>query len=53
MTKLEKVTAPGVKFQGLKRMSTGSKIALMILALIALSAIFAPLLAPHDPRPSI
>ncbi|MCT1442088.1 dipeptide/oligopeptide/nickel ABC transporter permease/ATP-binding protein [Corynebacterium glucuronolyticum] len=49
MTKLEKVTAPGVKFQGLKRMSTGSKIALMILALIALSAIFAPLLAPHDP----
>lgn len=49
MTKLEKVTAPGVKFQGLKRMSTGSKIALVILALIALSAIFAPLLAPHDP----
>lgn len=49
MTKLDKVTAPGVKFQGLKRMSTGSKIALVILALIALSAIFAPLLAPHDP----
>jgi len=49
MTKLEKVTAPGAKFQGLKRMSTGSKVALIILALIALSAIFAPLLAPHDP----
>lgn len=49
MTKLDKVTASGVKFQGLKRMSTGSKIALVILALIALSAIFAPLLAPHDP----
>ncbi|WP_297186628.1 dipeptide/oligopeptide/nickel ABC transporter permease/ATP-binding protein [uncultured Corynebacterium sp.] len=30
-------------------MSTGSKVALVILALIALSAIFAPLLAPHDP----
>lgn len=49
MTKLEKVTAPGAKFQGFKRMSTGSKVALIILALIALSAIFAPLLAPHDP----
>ena len=49
MTKLEKVTAPGAKFQGFKRMSTGSKVALVILALIALSAIFAPLLAPHDP----
>ncbi|MDD7586697.1 MAG: dipeptide/oligopeptide/nickel ABC transporter permease/ATP-binding protein [Corynebacterium glucuronolyticum] len=49
MTKLEKVTAPGAKFQGFKRMSMGSKVALVILALIALSAIFAPLLAPHDP----
>ena len=49
MTKLEKVTVPGAKFQGFKRMSTGSKVALVILALIALSAIFAPLLAPHDP----
>lgn len=49
MTKLEKVTAPGAKFQGFKRMSTGSKVALIILALIALSAIFAPFLAPHDP----
>ena len=44
MTKLDKVTAPGVKFQGLKRMSTGSKIALVILALIALSAIFLSLI---------
>lgn len=37
------------RFKGWKRMSLGSKIAMIVLILVALSAIFAPLLAPHDP----
>ncbi|MDO5670974.1 MAG: dipeptide/oligopeptide/nickel ABC transporter permease/ATP-binding protein [Corynebacterium sp.] len=47
--KLEKVTQPGSKFGGIRRMSVGSKVSLLVLALVALSAIFAPLLATHDP----
>lgn len=45
-----KLSQPGRKrLGGWSRMRTGSKISLVVLALIALAAIFAPLLAPHDP----
>ncbi|MDY5841094.1 MAG: dipeptide/oligopeptide/nickel ABC transporter permease/ATP-binding protein [Corynebacterium camporealensis] len=37
------------RFKGWKQMRLGSKISLVVLVLVALSAIFAPLLAPHDP----
>lgn len=47
--KVEKLSRPGLKFSGLKNMSRGSKISLVVLVLVALSAIFAPLLAPQDP----
>lgn len=45
-----KLSQPGQKrLGGWSRMRTGSKSSLVVLALIALAAIFAPLLAPHDP----
>ena len=47
--KLEKAAAKGAKLGGLKRMSISSKISLVLLILVALSAILAPLIAPHDP----
>lgn len=47
--KLEKVSNPNNKFSGIKRMSLGSKISLVVLALVALSAVLAPLIAPQDP----
>ena len=47
--KLEKAAARGAKLGGLKRMSISSKISLVLLILVALSAILAPLIAPHDP----
>ncbi|AKK11028.1 dipeptide/oligopeptide/nickel ABC transporter permease/ATP-binding protein [Corynebacterium uterequi] len=47
--KLTKVTAPRARFQGFRRMTLGAQISLVVLALITLSAVFAPLLAPHDP----
>lgn len=42
----------GAKFTGLKNMSLSSKIALGIIALVALAALFAPLLATYDPLAS-
>ena len=47
--KLEKAAAKGAKFHGLKNMSIPGKISLVILVLVALSAILAPVIAPHDP----
>ncbi len=39
----------GMKFGGFKNMSLGSKISLILLVLVALTAILAPVIAPHDP----
>ena len=47
--KLEKAASKGLKLGGLKKMSLSSKISLVILVLVALSAILAPVIAPHDP----
>ncbi len=46
---LNKVSQPGMRFQGWKAMPLGSKIAVIVLALIAIAAILAPLLAPYNP----
>ena len=46
---LEKAASKGLKFGGLKKMSIPSKISLVLLVLVALSAILAPVIAPHDP----
>ena len=47
--KLEKAASKGAKFHGLRNMSIPSKVSLVILVLVALSAILAPVIAPHDP----
>ena len=47
--KLERAAAKGARFSGLKNMSLSSKISLLLLILVALSAILAPVIAPHDP----
>ncbi|WP_103062214.1 dipeptide/oligopeptide/nickel ABC transporter permease/ATP-binding protein [Actinomyces qiguomingii] len=46
---LNKVSAPGLRFQGWRRLPLGSKIAVLVLSAIALMAIFAPLVAPYNP----
>ncbi len=46
---LEKAASRGAKFHGLKNMSVPSKISLVLLVLVVLSAILAPVIAPHDP----
>ena len=46
---LEQAAAKGLKFGGLKKMRLSSKIALVVLVLVALSAILAQFIAPHDP----
>lgn len=46
---LDKVSRPGLRFQGWKALPVGSKIAIAVLGIIALLAIFAPLVAPHSP----
>ncbi|RFU85142.1 ATP-binding cassette domain-containing protein [Streptomyces triticagri] len=45
----EKLARPGVRVRGLKRLPLLSRICLAVLALVVLMAVFAPLLAPHDP----
>lgn len=42
----ERLSAPGVRF---KSLPWGSRFALLFLVVIALAAIFAPVIAPHDP----
>ncbi|UKA63352.1 dipeptide/oligopeptide/nickel ABC transporter permease/ATP-binding protein [Arthrobacter sp. FW306-04-A] len=42
----ERLSAPGVRF---KSLPWGSRFALLFLVIIALAAIFAPVIAPHDP----
>ncbi|GGT07848.1 dipeptide/oligopeptide/nickel ABC transporter permease/ATP-binding protein [Streptomyces chromofuscus] len=45
----EALSRPGVRLRGLRRLPPLSKVALCFLALVALVAVFAPLLAPYDP----
>ena len=47
--RLEEAASKGMKFGGFKNMSLGSKISLILLVLVALTAILAPVIAPHDP----
>ncbi|MFW0774194.1 dipeptide/oligopeptide/nickel ABC transporter permease/ATP-binding protein [Paenarthrobacter nitroguajacolicus] len=42
----ERLSAPGIRF---KALPWGSRIALLFLIMIVLAAIFAPVIAPHDP----
>ncbi len=46
---LEQAASRGARFSGLKNMSLSSKISLVLLVLVALSAILAPVIAPCDP----
>ncbi len=43
------LSRPGVGLRGLRRMPLRSRIAVGILTVVVLMALFAPLLAPHDP----
>ncbi|MZF89411.1 dipeptide/oligopeptide/nickel ABC transporter permease/ATP-binding protein [Streptomyces sp. SID5643] len=43
------LSRPGVRLRGLRRLPLLSKIALCFLAVVVLTALLAPLLAPHDP----
>ena len=47
--KLEEAASKGMKFGGFKNMRMSSKISLILLILVALTAILAPLIAPRDP----
>ncbi|MFJ8590492.1 dipeptide/oligopeptide/nickel ABC transporter permease/ATP-binding protein [Streptomyces sp. NPDC093598] len=53
MTTRKSLTAalsrPGVRLRGWRRLPTLSKVAVCFLAVVALMALLAPLLAPHDP----
>ena len=46
---LEEAASKGLKLGGIKKMRTSSKIALVLLILVAFSAIFANFLAPYNP----
>ncbi|MCL7426952.1 dipeptide/oligopeptide/nickel ABC transporter permease/ATP-binding protein [Streptomyces sp. YS415] len=45
----EALSRPGIRLRGRRRLPLMSKVALCFLALVVLVAVFAPLLAPHDP----
>lgn len=47
---LNKISAPGLRFQGWRAMPLASKIAVIVLALFALVAVFAPVVAHYDPN---
>ena len=46
---LDKVSRPGMRFQGWRSLPTGSKIAVVVLLMIVAMAVLAPLVAPYDP----
>ncbi|MFC8512233.1 dipeptide/oligopeptide/nickel ABC transporter permease/ATP-binding protein [Streptomyces sp. NPDC057257] len=45
----EALSRPGLRLRGWRRLPSASKVAVCFLALVVLVAVFAPLLAPHDP----
>ncbi|AKN69764.1 ABC transporter [Streptomyces sp. PBH53] len=45
----ERFTRPGVRLRGRRRLPLPSKVAVCFLAVVALVAVLAPVLAPHDP----
>ena len=45
----QKLSIPGLSFAGLRQLSLASRIAVGILAIVCLAAVFAPLIAPYDP----
>ena len=48
----KKLSNPGLRFEGFRSLPLASKIAISVLGLIVLAAIFGPLLAPSSPHPS-
>ncbi|MDI9627458.1 MAG: dipeptide/oligopeptide/nickel ABC transporter permease/ATP-binding protein [Acidobacteriota bacterium] len=48
----KKLSNPGLRFQGFRSLPLASKIAVSVLGLIVLVAIFAPLIAPYSPNAS-
>ena len=46
---LDKVSRPGMRFQGWRSLPIGSKIAVVVLLMIVAMAVLAPLVAPYDP----
>ena len=46
---LDRVSKPGMRFQGWRRLPIGSKIAVVVLLVIVAMAVFAPIVAPYDP----
>ncbi|MFF4574445.1 dipeptide/oligopeptide/nickel ABC transporter permease/ATP-binding protein [Streptomyces sp. NPDC001410] len=45
----ERLSRPGVRLRGRRRLPSLSKVAVCFLALVVLVAVLAPVLAPHDP----
>lgn len=46
---VDEVSKPGVKVKRFSSMSVGSRISFVVIALLALVAIFAPVISPHSP----
>lgn len=46
----EAMSRPGVRFKRWRAMGWGARISVVVIALVALSAVLAPVLAPHDPQ---
>ena len=46
---LDRVSRPGTRFQGWRRLPIGSRIAVVVLLVIVAMAVLAPLVAPYDP----
>ncbi|QOV38433.1 dipeptide/oligopeptide/nickel ABC transporter permease/ATP-binding protein [Streptomyces ferrugineus] len=45
----EALSRPGIRLRGWRKLPTLSKVAVCFLAVVVLMALFAPVLAPHDP----
>ncbi|MER5944396.1 dipeptide/oligopeptide/nickel ABC transporter permease/ATP-binding protein [Streptomyces sp. NPDC001928] len=45
----EALSRPGIRLRGWRKLPTLSKVAVCFLAVVVMVALFAPLLAPHDP----
>lgn len=45
----QKLSVPGMRLTGLRNLAPASKVALGLLVVVALMAVFAPLIAPFDP----